>query len=223
MNLQEAVDAGSGTIAVIGSGGKTTLLREVARELSAGGATVALATSTRILPFDDLPMLTAADEPRISEALAEHGVVCVGEPAENGKLCAPAIGFERLAHLADHVLVEADGSKHLPLKAHAAWEPVVPACAVRTVLVLGASGFGRRVSEAVHRPQIFCDVAGCAPDDVATPELVARVVRAEGLADVVLVNQAETEQAREASRRLSRLLTVPVLAGSVRDHQLEAL
>ena len=223
MNLQAAIGALPGITAVLGSGGKTTLLRELAKELRADGATVVLATSTRILPFGDVPTLSGASEAAIVRGIADHGVVCAGEPVEKGKLSAPAIGFEQLATLADYVLVEADGSKRLPLKAHAEWEPVVPECAQRRVLVVGASGFGKRVADAAHRPQIFCDLAGCSPDDDATPELVARVVRAEGLADVVLVNQAETEQAREASRHLARLLPFPVFAGSIRDHQLEAL
>ncbi len=125
-----------------------------------------------------------------------------------------------LAALADHVLVEADGSRRLPLKAHAPWEPVIPACSARTVLVLGASGLGRPVREAVHRPERFCELAGCAPDDPATPELVARVANAEALADVALVNQADV--APDASRELAGLLDVPAVCASLRDGVLLA-
>lgn len=50
--------------------------------------------------------------------------------------------MERLAELFDYVLVEADGSAHRPMKAHAPYEPVIPALTGQTVCVVGASGFG---------------------------------------------------------------------------------
>ena len=121
------------------------------------------------------------------------------------------------------MLVEADGSRRLPLKAHAAWEPVVPAGSTQSVLVVGASGFGQPVREAVHRPERFCELARCSPDDVATPDAVAAVIRAEGLASRVTVNQCEGEGALAYARRLEALLDVPVAAGSLREGRLERL
>ncbi|WP_322155290.1 selenium cofactor biosynthesis protein YqeC [Paratractidigestivibacter sp.] len=221
MKLQEALRVQRGVTAVVGSGGKTTLLRELSRELIGDGSAVVLATSTRILPFDDVATVSGTDEEAVAASLAKHGVACVGEPAEKGKLAAPAMGFGRLAALADYVLVEADGSKRLPLKAHAAWEPVVPQEAKRAILVVGASGFGGRVASAVHRPELFCELAGCAQADAATPELIARIIAAEALADTVVVNQAETPGALAAASRLAARLTEPVFAGSLRGHELQ--
>ena len=111
--------------------------------------------------------------------------------------------------------MEADGARRLPLKAHAPWEPVVPACSGRTILVLGVSGLGRPVREKVHRPELFCELADCAPDDLATPELVARAANAEALADIALVNQADI--APDVARSLAALLAIPALVGSVRS------
>ena len=119
--------------------------------------------------------------------------------------------------------MEADGSRRLPLKAHAAWEPVVPEGSTQSVLVVGASGFGRPVREAVHRPERFCELAGCSPEDEATPEAVAAVIRAEGVAGRVVVNQCEGDGALAGARRLEALLDVPVAAGSLREGRLERL
>ena len=58
--------------------------------------------------------------------------------------------------MADYIFAEADGSKHLPLKAHAAHEPVIPPEANQTILVLGASGFGKPIAAAAHRPALYC-------------------------------------------------------------------
>ena len=218
MGLAELLGAGRGVTSVIGSGGKTSLLATLARELP---GTVVLTTTTHILPFAGVPLVTSDDAGDVVAALAESRVVCVGSRSEkNGKLAAPRLDMGVLAALADHVLVEADGSRRLPLKAHAPWEPVIPACSARTVLVLGASGLGRPVREAVHRPERFCELAGCAQDDPATPELAARAANAEALADVALVNQADV--APDASRELAGLLDVPAVCASLRDGVLLA-
>ena len=108
----------------------------------------------------------------------------------------------------------------------------MPEGSKRCVLVLGGSGFGRPVCEAVHRPELFCELAGCGGDAVATPELVAAAVAAETASgriapDVVVVNQAEDPRVAEAARAFACALRahgvdVPVLAGSIRDAELFA-
>ena len=211
MALAEALGVRPGVTSVIGSGGKTSLLAALARELP---GTVILTTTTHILPFEGIFTFTMQDVHGLAEKLAESRIVCVGSQAEkNGKLVTPELGIDTLADLADYVLVEADGARRLPLKAHATWEPVIPACSGRTIVVFGASGIGHPVREKVHRPEIFCELTGCAPDDPATPELVARAANAEALADVALVNQADV--APEKARELAVLLDIPTLVGSV--------
>ena len=117
MGLAELLGAGRGVTSVIGSGGKTSLLAALARELS---STVVLTTTTHILPFAGVPLVTSDDAGDVVAALAGSRIVCVGSQAEkDGKLTAPELGMDVLAALADHVLVEADGSRRLPLKAHA--------------------------------------------------------------------------------------------------------
>lgn len=218
MGFAEALGVRRGVTSVVGSGGKTSLLAALARELP---GTVVLTTTTHILPFADVPLVTSADADDVRAALAESRVVCVGSQAEkNGKLVAPEPGIDALAALADYVLVEADGARRLPLKAHAPWEPVIPACSGRTVLVLGASGLDHPVCNTVHRPELFCELAGCAPDDPATPELVARAADVEALADVALVNQADV--APERARDLAALLATPAFVGSVRTGTVSA-
>ena len=152
MLLYEKLSIPRGVTAVIGSGGKTTLLRTLSRELP---GTVLLATTTHILPFEGVPLVTDGGEAAVRRALAESRVVCVGTPAAEGKLTAPALPFSVLTRLADYVLVEADGSRRLPLKAHAPHEPVIPPEAKRVLCVVGARGFGRPIREAVHRPEMF--------------------------------------------------------------------
>ena len=214
--LAEALGVRPGVTSVIGSGGKTSLLAALASELP---GTVILTTTTHILPFEGIFTFTMQGMYGLAEKLAESRVVCVGSQAEkNGKLVAPELGIDVLATLADYVIVEADGARRLPLKAHATWEPVIPACSNRTIVVFGASGLGHPVREKIHRPELFCELTGCAPNDLATPELVARAANAEALADVALVNQSDV--APEQARELAALLAIPAFVGSVRDGRI---
>ena len=217
-----------GVISVIGSGGKSTLLACGGRALADAGRRVVLATSTHMFVPQDVKL--AGDKAELACALDGAGLACVGEIEQRtGKLIAPAIPFSRLADMADYVLVEADGSHRLPLKAHAPHEPVIPAASVRTILVVGAGAFGKPVETAVHRPEIFCRITGCSPQDAASPELVARAVLAEGLVDeddLVVLNQIDhmdLPSSLDACRDFARALGREVLAGSIRSGVLVRL
>ena len=220
MKLAEALCVKSGVTAMIGSGGKTTLLRELARELAEDGSTVVLTTTTHILPFADVATAISGSVDVISRELARHKVICLGEPSESGKLAAPGLSPDVLAQIADYVLVEADGSRQLPLKAHADWEPVVPSGCSQTILVVGASGLNKPIARVVHRPEIFCRAVACSPTDAATPERVAAVVRTEALPDRVAINQADDPDALLAARELAGLFDYPTCYGSFLAHDL---
>ena len=128
-----------------------------------------------------------------------------------------------LARSADYLLVEADGAKGLPCKAHAPHEPVIPACASRVVCVVGIDGVGKPVSQTCHRPERFAQLAGASLDDVVTPEMIAAVLRAEALHDVIVVNKVETAADRGAARRIAALSRTPVLAGSLWRNEFRCL
>ena len=170
-----------GLTAVIGSGGKTSLLRQLVKELP---GRVILATSTHILPPAELPLFT---EPL--KALPADKV-CLGTWSDRGKLCAPAQPWGELLALAEYVLVEADGSRQRPLKAHRDFEPVVPPEARQAIAVLGLSGLNRPIAEAAHCPALYARLCGAAAADLATPERAAAVLRAEGGFGTLVLNQA---------------------------------
>lgn len=224
-----------GITAIIGSGGKSTLLKTLGLELMRAGGRVLLCTTTHMFPVAGVPWdgssrrLDAA--PWKPGALHVPGCTCeacagmsrgsicqagVLNP-ETGKLSAPAETLDQLAQRFDYVLAEADGSKRLPLKAHAPWEPVVPAGTANVIWLVGASGFGRPINEAVHRPELFCERCGCEPTDIATPERVVQVLNAElqmlslGTARVIL-NQVDTLADPTMANRFEAALSRPVIA-----------
>ncbi len=214
-------------VAVIGAGGKTTLVRALASELapaasavarSARPARVVVATSTKMFVPEWCPVLLNATLAEVREALAASPVACVGSiHGPTGKLSAPNVAFSELAQLADYVLVEADGAKMLPLKVHAAREPVIPDCAERVVCVVGIDAVGKPVSQVCHRAEVFARLTGISIDDAVTPEAIAAVLAAEGLHDVLLINKVHTEADWRAAKRIADLSATPVVAGSLRE------
>lgn len=209
--LRELLGITRGVTAVIGSGGKTSLLYRLAEELRTCG-TVLLATTTHIMRPPQYPFAETATQLRA--ALAAEGAACAGSYTPEGKLTAPA--FDGWEQAADFVLVEADGSKRLPAKAHEAWEPVLPPQRRRTICVLGASAFGQPIRQAAHRPALFAQLAGVPWSAAITPEMAARVIRREGFADIIYVNQVdELEPPPSWAEEFRKEAGIPVVIGSL--------
>ena len=213
MELAKLLDMHPGVTAVIGGGGKTTLLRTLGEEL-AEESRVLLCTTTKIFPFHDLPCAMTAEE--LNSLRRELRLMCAGTPVPGTeKLTAPPVPMAELAAWFDYVLVEADGSAQRPFKAHASHEPVIPAEASQVICVVGASGFGKPIREATHRPELYAQLAGVSVEDPVAPETEAAVLQAEGLHHRIYVNQVETWQDLAAAEALAALLDCPVLAGSL--------
>lgn len=262
MGVASSLGIVPGVTCVIGSGGKTTLIARLARELCSGrhaggvaedvaaGGGVVVCTTTHIQPLDGMLACEGRSVGEVRDALASAaGRVPVQVASSAGahdaclrdgvvRLGPAQVGVGALAEVAGHVLVEADGSRMLPLKAHTACEPVLPdpcelhGIVMRVLLVAGMRGVGRRVRDATHRPELFCELAGIAPDDVVLPRHVARAIAAElacgrTRADAIVLNQADDAggmaAARDVARELAALLgsgCPHVLAGGVREGSL---
>ena len=160
-------------IAVVGAGGKTTLVNHLSRHLEGRR----ILTTTTKMGHDqaaDLPVLVS---PSVSEIEAIEGLVVVwrviDEPVALG--VAP-VSCDRWFPLVDHVIVEADGARRRPFKAPAGHEPVVPATATLVISVIGADALGYAIEDRCHRPELVAQLAGCRSDVLLTPEAAARVL-----------------------------------------------
>ncbi len=214
MQISSLLQIGRGVTALIGGGGKTTLMYTLAEELKGRGKVI-ICTSTKIRQPEQYLTLFDATAEEIAAALGERDVLCAAGRADGDKLCAPQLSFEELARLADFVIVEADGAKRLPLKAHAPHEPVIPKSAQRTVLVVGIDGIGKTIAETCHRPALYAGLAGAEENTVVTPEIAAGVILAEGYGDRIYINKVEDAASYEAAQRLGELFACPVVAGSL--------
>lgn len=222
MKLASLMNILPGVTAIVGGGGKTTLMRALAGELCAHGRVI-LTTTTHFFPSTTYPVLTDASRDEIQKALSAYPVVCLGTPDANGKLTAPALPFSVLSTLADYVLVEADGSKGLPLKAHASHEPVIPPEAGQVILVLGADGFGKPIRKVCHRSNLYASLAEEREDALVTPAMTAKVIQKEGIGTRLFINKTETEEQMLAAAGLAQYLSCPVIAGSLHKEEYVCL
>lgn len=202
------------TVAVVGAGGKTTLLARLAAQRRA--QRVLLTTTTHIFPFSsDLcrAVCIDPDTAALTQAQSSPGVVCAGTRARDGKLTALPHGLLQLARSRAHlVLYEADGAKCRPLKLHNETEPVLLPDTDLCILVAGLSALGQPVGDAVHRFDRRPDWAAD-PTQPVTPDILLACVQ-EGLAACglpparcfVLLNQADTPAQRTIAQTLCAVL-----------------
>ncbi len=155
-------------IAVVGSGGKTTLIKKMAKKYLAEGNRVLVTTSTHMLIEEDT--LVDADAKTIINQLENKGYAMAGSKAVSApgeKITAlPKEIYEEVCNHADVVLVEADGSKRMPIKYPAATEPVIPENASEIIVVCGLQGLGKSAKDVCHRLELVKECLGIQDDTI---------------------------------------------------------
>ena len=201
--LSDFFEIKPGITTLIGGGGKTSTMYALAGELREKGSVI-VCTSTHILCPPQYPYL-----PRLAEQLNKGEVVSAGT-IDGSKLSTPEQPFSELIRYADYVLVEADGSRQLPLKAHASHEPVIPPETRTVLVVIGIDGLGKSIKDAAHRPELYAGICGASVNDIVTEEMIRTVLSAYPRCDGVVINKADDEEETAKAESLSKKFSVPV-------------
>ncbi|WP_444350690.1 selenium cofactor biosynthesis protein YqeC [Phascolarctobacterium succinatutens] len=167
------------TICLVGGGGKTTVMYELAAAWAACGRNVLLLTSTHILQPEDGSF--AADAAAVHNLWQQRRYVVIGTPElSTGKLTEPPQGlYNELQPQADVILCEADGSRHLPCKAPAEHEPVLlPDCDM-VLAVAGMDALGRPLAQACQRPQLAAELLDCSAEKIIDAQMLASLLLSE--------------------------------------------
>lgn len=162
-------------IALVGGGGKSTLLHALGHQLSGSR----ILTTTTKMGHDQHEGLEVLIAPSPEEAIAaaQSAPVMIWSGTEDQK----AFGVEpqecdRWFTGVDYVIIEADGARRLPFKAPSAYEPIVPSSATLMLSVIGSDALGETINEMCHRPKKVAELADCSPYQELTPERAARVL-----------------------------------------------
>lgn len=167
------------TICLVGGGGKTTVMYELAAAWAACGSKVLVLTSTHILQPADGSF--AADVPAVQNLWQQRRYAVIGTPElSTGKLTAPPQSvYEALKLQADVILCEADGSRHHPCKVPAEHEPVLLPDSDIVLAVAGMDALGRLLAQACQRPQLAAALFGCSLDSVIDAQMLAALLLSE--------------------------------------------
>jgi probable selenium-dependent hydroxylase accessory protein YqeC len=186
-------------ISFVGGGGKTSLIYELGKELSRAGKKVIVTTTTRMFAPENNVVLTGKKDD-ITRLLYSENMITVGmldceekvkvKPnelkAENTSdnmerdkkkiMGLPEEIAETLIDLADFVLVEADGSRRLPLKMPAEHEPVIFNGSSMVVGVCGIDAVGKTIKNNSHRPNLICEFLEAGEEHIISEGDIAKIL-----------------------------------------------
>ncbi|OPY79492.1 MAG: hypothetical protein A4E65_01865 [Syntrophorhabdus sp. PtaU1.Bin153] len=214
-------------ITFVGAGGKTSLIEYMARGLVETGATVAIATTTKIYAHKPYQLMGRDSNPEEWK----KPLVRVGKTLQGEKLTG--LDFQDiidLGRLYDVVLIEADGAKGKPIKFPADHEPVIPPFTDWTFVVAGLDALSGEVKDTVFRWELFCEATAMDNRSIVTPEVFSAFfsdpILLKGVDKTgftVILNKYDTlaspAKATELARSLIAAGTVPTVIVSSTLHR----
>ncbi|OED43267.1 hypothetical protein ACH42_10625 [Endozoicomonas sp. (ex Bugula neritina AB1)] len=216
-------------IAAVGAGGKSSILEFLALVLKRSGQRVLLTTTTRIFRPEISGFCQHVDsvidhdvEAQLKIPAHSGTITVVGLPCENPKkLSAPDKKlFSELIHQNkyDNILIESDGSRHLPLKAPSLHEPVIPEDSQVVLGVTGWKGLAQpATNETIHRWDYFSRITGIAEGDPVDPQAMCRLLKSsnglfkcspEGAKRIWLINQVDSINERQAASHFIQTVNI---------------
>ena len=200
-------------IAVVGGGGKTSLIFRLMEELVSIGKTVIVTTTTHMAYEPERPFVENGDIDGVRKDLQiYHYTVAASLDCSKGKIgCLSEEKLEELRGLSDVLLIEADGAKRLPLKVPEEWEPVIPELVDLLIGVVGMDALGEPIQKTCHRVEKVAKFLGKGIEETVTEDDIVKIaVSRDGLRKCVdereyrvLLNKADIPGKAEAAERIA--------------------
>lgn len=212
-------------IVVIGSGGKTSSVINIAEQNK--NKNVFITTTTHIYPiFPPLSreVLIDPNSDELKSAVKKGGIVCAGKSCKEGKITKldDVVLYDTIS-AAELTVIEADGSRQMPLKLHNSLEPVMPKKYDLCIVIIGLSALGKEVSKAVHRYELnpkwkrnphhkvgIDDIIYCIEDCVSASKAEKRKIH-------VILNQADDPQLKEVGHSIKERLEYETFVLSLKN------
>ena len=173
------------TIAISGAGGKTSALFRLAYDYRAPvivSNTAHLAVEQGRFADRVFQVEKPSDVPDFPSGLPDGVTLITGTTDARGRMKGlEGEVMEQVRQLARQInvplLLEADGSRGLPLKAPADWEPPIPGFVDQVIVCAGLMGIGKPLTANwVYRAEDFSRLSGIALNDTVMPEGLACVL-----------------------------------------------
>jgi molybdenum cofactor cytidylyltransferase len=207
-------------LAIVGAGGKTTAMMQLARQLKPP----VLITATAHLSLDQAALADqhfiinpSSDLLDIERNISSDVCLFTGPAGQDNRTSGlDAINLTRLKKIADHhhlpLLIEADGSRRHPLKAPADYEPAIPAWVNHVAVVQGLSGLHQPLTEdLVHRSKRFVELIQADIGAEITVEMLKQFLVhpfgglkniPSGARKTVVLNQADSALLQAEAKRI---------------------
>ena len=135
-------------IAVCGAGGKTTICKKLAKKYASLGKSVCITTTTNMWYDDDVKENFYKGEHCEPGKIYYTGIV----DESSCKLKPLTVeDYYKLCDKFDYVIVEADGSRMMPLKIPREGEPIIPDNVNEIIVTMGLHSIGREIGSVCHR------------------------------------------------------------------------
>ena len=194
-NLAKAAENRGKVTAYVGAGGKTSAIRKRAETLRTEGKKVLILTTTKMMRPQEQELFAAYEQTgqqraipdavsgwqecrttekkwkeQVQSFLDTYGCCVAGSliPGTEKFGMLPEKLMEDLLYLADEILIEADGSAHMPVKAPAEHEPVLFPYMDEVVIVMGVHAIGKPLQEVCHRVDYAKKILKCDADKIVT-------------------------------------------------------
>ena len=248
MKKTSLVDAfnlyGKGMISIMGAGGKTTLMFQLAKLLLKAGKKVLTTTTTKIFmpsTCESDTVILSADFNNVYKQLKTKlqqtlhitaGKFLMQDADKISGFSSNTVDRLWQSGLFDWIIVEADGAARKPLKACNSNEPVIPGQTTHLILVSGLDALGLPLcDDYVHRAMLFSQNSG-----LSMGQPIDAFHMAQGLAvemkknyqlgpDVfkcIVLNKADNKDMEIKGKSLAEHLVKPELCHGVMIAALES-
>ena len=169
-------------ISVVGAGGKTSFLFQLAQELKEKESKVLLTTTTKIYaPEKDVVDLVCIQEKDFikNAKVNKVGIFVYGSDinSENKMIGLAENQIGSLAGYFDYIVIEADGAKKKRIKGWNREEPVIYSGTTKTIGIIDIQAIGVEICEEnVFRSKDFCDIANAKQREPITIDHLFRMI-----------------------------------------------
>jgi len=223
--------AAGACICLMGGGGKTTLIFQLGRELAEYHKRVLISSLVKAGPANEVTMQLIEDRKNLNLEpyfKLNNPVYLLNNKLSDQKFAGISEAqLKNLRPKIDVSIVECDGARGHPLKAHNERDLILPDFADKVIILIGADAINSKINEGkLHRPDLFKRHWNLEDSHILNINLITRLVTEKkgylgqipDTVDVVyFINKAEEHLAlsRELAQSINLLSGCPAYYGSL--------